>query len=381
MGATWHIFPISFAFHPRPYPTSSTLRNVPPAWLVVYKRDRSRAPLHLHSHKMASRTLVRGLHTARAVMAEMPSTSGLTAKSLGFKTQQRQRTLPTLTVSASSREDVRGSRPNPNANAGPIDRRPRAGGDRPPRSDRPRSNQNQNQDRSQQQRSAGIDAVSAEFFEGAELARPERPQGQQRQGGQRDRRPRQQGGQGQNQQAKRRDGLGPRKERESKGRGMGSGPRNDGSTPQERGERRERRGDRRAPAAPAVVLQPVARDTSPRSLFGASALIVGPMHRARDPTTSVWAKGMDGADGESRGRPDAANPSSQGRHPPRSRRLQPPHSSEAVRQGRQAHNVDQRLGGRHEPLDLHAPPRQGRGGCQVVPRLDHCNHCIAYARL
>lgn len=261
---------------------------------------------------MASRTLVRGLHTTRCVLDN--AGAGAAKTSLGFKAQpERTRALPTIKIKTNTaqrsvpgagppsdrqRGDRRGDQPRGDRRANqPSGDQPRADrprgdqprgdrprGDRPsgdrPRADRPRGDAPRG-DRAPQQRTAGLNAVSSEFFEGAELAAPAR----------KFTRP----------DAPRRDT--PRKPRESKGRGK---PKlGDGSRPGEgtRAARTSSYADRppRSRSAPMqeMRLEPVKRDTSAVSLFGTSPLIVSPLARSRDPRASVWAKGMERADGES----------------------------------------------------------------------------------
>jgi hypothetical protein len=95
----------------------------------------------------------------------------------------------------------------------------------------------------------------------------------------------------------------PRKKRDSKGRGkpeLGDGSRPGEGTRAARSNSSYPRRTSRFRAAPVeeMRLDPVQRDTSAASLFGTKPLIVSPLARSRDPRSSVWAKGMERADGE-----------------------------------------------------------------------------------
>ncbi|CAK9782495.1 unnamed protein product [Cutaneotrichosporon oleaginosum] len=227
---------------------------------------------------MASRILLRGLHTTRAALDAAGASAGAegAAKtSLGFTAQpKRTRTLPALQIPKSSYQNLPGAAgrerraeraTGPRTDAARTDRPrgDRAGasrGDRPSvaRADRaaPRA------DRAQQPRT-NLSAVSSEFFEGAELARKfTRPDAPRR--------------------------AAPRKPRESKGRGVPVA--GDGS------RAGEGRRTRFAAAAPVQMrLEPVARDTSAAALFGTAPLLARGA-RAREPAASVWAKGMERAE-------------------------------------------------------------------------------------
>ncbi|BEJ17899.1 hypothetical protein CspHIS471_0701670 [Cutaneotrichosporon sp. HIS471] len=273
---------------------------------------------------MASRILVRGLHTTRAALDGATAVPAKT--SLGFKAQPtRTRTLPTLKIAATAQQalpsnDVPGNRPRGDRPRGDRPRvdRPHGGrpsGDRPnadradrpridrprtdrprtdrPRSDRPRTDRPRGDspanvkpatEREPQQRAGGLDAVSAEFFEGAEhaatAAAPARKFTRS--------------------DAPRRDGAAPpRKKRESKGRGkpeLGDGSRPGEGTRAARSSNFTRRTPRMHAPIQEMRLEPVKRDTSSASLFGTSPLIVSALGRSRDPLSSVWAKGMERSD-------------------------------------------------------------------------------------
>ncbi|BEI94637.1 uncharacterized protein CcaverHIS019_0702090 [Cutaneotrichosporon cavernicola] len=275
---------------------------------------------------MASRILVRGLHTTRAVLDGAAAVPAKT--SLGFKAQpKRTRTLPTLKIAATAQQalpsnDVPGDRPRGDRPRGDRPRGDRPRGDRPsgdrpnadraerprndrpridrprtdrprtdrprtdrPRTDRPRGDSPANvkpaPEREPQQRVASLDAVSAEFFEGAEhAATPARKFTRS--------------------DAPRRDGAAPpRKKRESKGRGkpeLGDGSRPGEGTRAARSSNFTRRTPRMHAPIQEMRLEPVKRDTSSVSLFGTSPLIVSALARSRDPLSSVWAKGMERSD-------------------------------------------------------------------------------------